>query len=65
MDDLQKEREQIEQDLRLADSAFACEYVKLASTWRASVGAANITVRLDSNTISLVYVLFNIARVAA
>lgn len=65
MDDLERQRDQLEKELRGAIEALHREYRSEASTWQAGLGSLTVKATLDSDFISNIYVLFNVICFAA
>ena len=59
MDDLRRQRDQLEKELQGANEAFRREYT-VTSTWQAGLGPFTVKATLDSNIIAGVYILFNV-----
>lgn len=60
MDDLRRQRDQLEKELQGANEAFRREYKSMTSTWKAGLGPFTVKARLDSNLIAGIYILFNV-----
>jgi hypothetical protein len=61
MDDLSRQRDQLEKELQGASEAFNREYKSITSTWQVALGPVPITATLSSEPISWIYIAFNVA----
>ena len=59
MDDLRRQRDQLEKELRSASEALDKEYRSMASTWQQGLGPLTVKLTLNSDQISEIYILFN------
>ena len=65
MDDLKRQRDQLEKELRGATEALDRKLESMGSTWQAGLGSLSVRATLDSYFISMIYILFNAACFAA
>jgi hypothetical protein len=59
VDDLRRQREQLEKELLLASEAFEREYRPIVSDWRTVLGPVAVSATASSGLITTIYVLFN------
>lgn len=56
-DDLKRQRDQLEKELRGAAEALDRKLESMGSTWQAGLGSLSVRATLDSYFISMIYIL--------
>jgi hypothetical protein len=60
VDDLRRQRNEVEKELQRANEAFMREYRSMTSTWGGTLGPFAIRIPASSHVITAIYVLFNV-----